>query len=273
MDFDTLEIAIDGPVARLTLSRPERLNVMGATMLRELAEAACYLDDQAEVRAVIVSGAGRAFCAGADLKDPPLGDASRSSGGSWTDRRRVGKLGQAMTDAIEGMRAITIAAVHGHVVGGGVVLALACDMRIAATTARLRIPEIEIGIPLTWGAIPRLVGEIGPSVTKDCVITCREVGAEEARGAGFWTRVVEPDALAAEAEALAARVAEMPQVPVAMTKEHVNGVVRQATAQALDFAEGDRLMAASLDPDSRAAMLRYVEKHLGRSRKRGEGES
>jgi len=269
MDFDSLKISIDGKVARLTLARPERLNAMGATMLRELAEAAAWLNDQAEVRAVIVSGEGRAFCAGADLKDPPLGDAARSAGGSWTERRRIGRFGQGMTDAIEGMRPITIAAVHGHVVGGGVVLALACDMRIATRETRLRIPEIELGIPLTWGAIPRLVLEVGPSVTKDWVITCREVSAEEARAAGFWNRVVEVEELAGEAESLAARIASMPEVPVAMTKEHVNGVARQATAQGLDFAEGDRLMAASLDPDSRAAMLRYVEQHLGRSRKGG----
>lgn len=266
MDFETLKVVVDGAVARLTLSRPGRLNALGATMLRELAEAAAWLDEQHAVRAVVICGEGRAFSAGADLKDPPLGGAALSGGGGWSDRRRVGKLGQGMTDAIEGMRAITIAAVHGHVVGGGVVLALACDMRIAADDARLRIPEIELGLPLTWGAIPRLVAELGPSVTKDWVITCREVGAEEARAAGFWMRVVPRDALLSEAEALATRVAEMPEVPVTMTKEHVNAVARQSTAQGLDFAEGDRLLAASLDPDSRAAMARYVERNLGGKR-------
>ena len=81
------------------------------------------------------------------------------------------------------------------------------------------------------------------------------------------------DALLPEAEALATRVAEMPEVPVAMTKEHVNAVVRQSTAQGLDFAEGDRLLAASLDPDSRAAMARYVERHLGTGRTTKGGDA
>jgi enoyl-CoA hydratase/carnithine racemase len=83
MNFSTINVEINGPLGRLTLNRPERLNAMNATMLRELAEAARWFDEQRELRVVIVSGAGRAFCAGADLKESPMMEAAPDSGKSW----------------------------------------------------------------------------------------------------------------------------------------------------------------------------------------------
>ena len=90
-----------------------------------------------------------------------------------------------MADAIEQMRATTIVRLHGHIVGGGVVLASACDMRVAAEDARFSIPEIELGIPLAWGGIPRLVREIGPAMTKELVMTCRPFTSQEAKALGL----------------------------------------------------------------------------------------
>ena len=190
MQFDTIEVTCDGPLGRLTLARPDRLNAMGATMLRELAEAARWFDRQPEVRVVVVSGAGRAFSAGADLQDRPIAAAAPESGNAWAVRREVGQYGLRMADAIEQMRPITIAQVHGYAVGGGLVLMAACDLRVAAEDTVFSIPEIELGIPLAWGGIPRLVREIGPALTKELVITCRRFTAAEAKAAGLINRVV-----------------------------------------------------------------------------------
>jgi enoyl-CoA hydratase/carnithine racemase len=170
-----------------------------------------------------------------------------------------------MADAIEQMRAVTIAEVHGYVVGGGLVLMAACDLRVAAEDTAFSIPEVELGIPLAWGGIPRLVREIGPALTKELVITCRRFSAAEAKAFGLVNRVVPADRLTAEAEALAREVIDRPPVPVVITKEHVNAVAR-AIAGSTAFADGDVLLGIAADPDSRAAGLAYVERVFGRRR-------
>ena len=154
-EFETIKVEVDGAVGRLTLNRPERLNAIGASMLRELAEAARWFDTYHDLRVVIVSGAGRAFSAGADLKDSPLGQSAPASRRSWLARREGGQLGLRAADALENMHAVTIAQVHGYAVGGGVVLMAVCDLRVVADDASFFIPEIELGIPLAWGGIPR----------------------------------------------------------------------------------------------------------------------
>ena len=88
-----------------------------------------------------------------------------------------------MAEAMENLSAVSVASIRGHCVGGGVVLAATCDLRIAASDARFSIPEIDLGIPLAWGGIPRLVREVGPALTKELVMTCRPFGADEARAA------------------------------------------------------------------------------------------
>ena len=170
--FETLEVSADGPIGHLWLNRPDRLNALSTATLAELAAAARWFDEQADVRVVIVGGRGRAFSAGADLDGfPMIGDVGL---------RQAADVGRVMADALEAMRAVSIARIHGWCVGGGLVVAAACDLRVATATARFSIPEIDLGIPLAWGGIPRLVREIGPALTKELVMTCREFGAEEA---------------------------------------------------------------------------------------------
>lgn len=263
--FESLRVEIDAGnnrIGRLTLARPERLNAMGAGMLRELAVAARWFDDQREVRVVIVRGEGRCFSAGADLYDPPLLEGMPSSGHSWMHRREVGQYGLRMADAIEQMHATTIAQVHGHAVGGGVVLMAACDLRVVAEDTVMFIPEIDIGIPLAWGAIPRLVREIGPALTKELVITCRRFSAMEAKSFGFINRVVDATSVAQHAEELAAEVASKPSVPVITTKEHVNAVARAMSAGITSFGDGDALLGAAQDPESLESMREYVATRL-----------
>ena len=265
--LETVELAVQGPLGRITLNRPDRLNAVGATMMRDLVAAAHFFDATPEVRVVIVSGAGRAFCAGADLQDSPMGGASARSGKSWAERREIGQLGLRMADALEAMRAVTIAQVHGYAVGGGLVLAAVCDLRVAAEDAVFSIPEVELGIPLAWGGIPRLVREIGPALTKELVMTCRRFTPAEAKAAGFLNRVVPAQQLTAEVEALAAQLLEMPTVPLTITKEHVNSVARAMGAGSTSFADGDALMGAAFDPESLAAGEKYIARTVRRKKK------
>jgi len=265
--LETVSLAVAGPLGRITLNRPERLNAVGATMMRDLVAAADFFDRRMDVRVVIVSGAGRAFCAGADLQDSPLAGTSPRSGKTWAERRELGQLGLRMADALEGMRAVTIAQVHGYAVGGGLVLAAVCDLRVAAEDAVFSIPEVELGIPLAWGGIPRLVREIGPALTKELVMTCRRFTPAEAKAAGFLNRVVPAQQLAAEVEALAAQLLSMPSVPVTITKEHVNSVARAMGAGSTAFGDGDALLSAAYDPESLAAAETYMAKTVRRKKK------
>jgi enoyl-CoA hydratase/carnithine racemase len=263
-EFETIKVEVDGAVGRLTLNRPERLNAIGATMLRELAEAARWFDTYHDLRVVIVSGAGRAFSAGADLKDSPLGQSTPASRRSWLARREGGQLGLRAADALENMHAVTIAQVHGYAVGGGVVLMAACDLRVVADDASFFIPEIELGIPLAWGGIPRLVREIGPALTKELVMTCRRFTPDEAKSIGFVNRVVPQARLKDEVEKLAQQLTAMPSVPVAITKEHVNSVARAMSAGTTSFADGDVLLGSFGEEESRAAAAAYRGKTFGR---------
>ena len=260
-EFQTIRVKVEDALGRLTLDRPERLNAVGATMLQELAEAARWFDSHRELRVVIVSGEGRAFCAGADLQDSPLAAPVDSS---WLYRREVGQYGLRAADALEQMRAVTIAQVHGFAVGGGVVLMAVCDLRVAADDAVFFIPEIDLGIPLAWGGIPRLVREIGPALTKELVMTCRRFTPAEAKSIGFLNRVVPAARLESEVEQLARELVAKPSVPVVITKEHVNSVVRAMGAGMTPFADGDVLLGASGDEESAAAARAYREKAFGK---------
>jgi enoyl-CoA hydratase/carnithine racemase len=259
-DFQTIKVEVeDNGLGRLTLNRPERLNAIGATMLQELAEAARWFDTHCDLRVVIMSGAGRAFCAGADLQDAAI-TAADPKANSWLYRREAGQYGLRASDAIEQMRAVTIAQVHGYAVGGGVVLMAVCDLRVAAEDAWFFIPEIDLGIPLAWGGIPKLVREIGPAMTKELVMTCRRFSPQEAKAMGFLNRVVAPEKLQSETEDLARELLEKPSVPVAITKEHVNAVTRAMSAGITAFADGDGLLGASATEESRAAARAYRAK-------------
>jgi enoyl-CoA hydratase/carnithine racemase len=249
-EFDSLIVEVDGPVGWLTLNRPDRLNPLSITMLRELAAAARWFDSRDGVKAVVVRGAGRAFSAGADL--------ASFAGPPRLSPRDAADLGREMADAVEAMRAVTIAAIHGWCVGGGLVLAAACDLRVAAEDARFSIPEIDLGIPLAWGGIPRLVREIGPALTKELVLTARRFDAAEAKAAGFLNRIVAAEALEAEVQALARELAAKASHPLFATKRHVNAVTAQMVGTARAWSDADGLVTALGDPECAEARKRYL---------------
>ncbi|MEM7335997.1 MAG: enoyl-CoA hydratase/isomerase family protein [Chloroflexota bacterium] len=253
--FETLDITVDKGIAWVTLNSPEKLNSLSRQRLVELAQAARWFDDQPEVRAVVYQGAGRAFSAGADL----------SGFANSNERPRdSADLGRRMADAIEEMKAVAIAAIHGWCVGGGLVLAAACDLRIASENARFSIPEVDLGIPLSWGGIPRLVREIGPALTKELVMTCRPFDAQEAKQAGFLNRIVSSDRLTEEAKQLAEAVAKRPLTPIQVTKRHVNAVTSQMVGVSRSWSDADGLLACFADPECIEARTNYLA-----SRKKG----
>ncbi|MFP5488099.1 MAG: enoyl-CoA hydratase/isomerase family protein [Acidimicrobiia bacterium] len=243
------------PVATMLLNRPERLNALSRVLLGEVVEACRWLDVTTEIKAVVVRGAGRAFSAGFDLGDfQQLDDRS----GERVSPRDTADLGRIAAEALTDVRPLTVAAVHGHCVGGGLVLAAACDLRVASDDVRFSIPEVDLGIPLAWGGIPRLVRELGPAVTKELVLTCRPFDAEEALALRFLNRVVPADELVTTADELAATLASKPAFSLRATKTHVNAVMDEIAGTGRNANDADTLVAALHDPESREASRRYL---------------
>ncbi len=239
-------------IAELVLRRPEKLNALSREVLREVVEACRWIDRRHDLKVVVVRGEGRSFSAGFDLDD----FASPEPG---TSPRETGDLGRLAAEALTDVRPLTIAAIHGHCVGGGLVLAAACDLRIAADDTRFSIPEVDLGIPLAWGGIPRLVRELGPAITKELVLTCRPFDAAEAQALRFVNRVVPRAELDATVAALAAELAAKPGFALRSTKQQVNAVTEEIAGTRRNANDADTLAVALTDPESRAISRQYLE--------------
>ncbi len=163
MYYRTLKVQTQGALATVTLNRPEARNAMSAQLMREMIACANRLAAKRELRVVIVHGSGVCFSAGADLKD-----AKRwgEGAGSLEDNREIAALGFRMARAWEELPHMTIAAIEGYAIGGGVALAVALDWRVLARDAFVSFPEIALGIPLTWGTLPRLVKSASRPATR-----------------------------------------------------------------------------------------------------------
>jgi enoyl-CoA hydratase/carnithine racemase len=261
MAYETIDVAADGALGRLMLNRPDSLNPLGETTLAEVIEAAGWFDAQRGVKVVVVGGNGRAFSAGADLAAFAGGDRGRDA------QRNGADLGRRMADAVSAMRAVTVARIHGHCVGGAVVLAAACDLRVATATTRFAIPEVALGIPLAWGGIPRLVREIGPALTRELVMTCRPFDGVEAHAIGFVNRVVDDDALDDAVDDLVGQLVDKSAFTLEATKRSVNAALDAMASTADALQDAELLVRALHDPDSRAVGRAY----LARRRESGRG--
>jgi len=250
--FETLEVSVDGAIGHIELNRPDRLNALSRQTLQDLASAARWFDGQRDVKVVKVSGQGRSFCAGFDLSTFSTPDPNYSV-------RDTADIGRLMAEAVANMNALTVVAIQGHCIGGGLVLANCCDLRVATSDAVFSIPEVDLGIPLTWSGIPRLVREIGPAATKELVLTCRRFGSEEAKSLGFINTVVASDALHQHVDELVTSLAAKPGYSLRTTKQQVNAVSEEMAGTGRNAADADAFAFAMFDPESRAASAAYLK--------------
>jgi enoyl-CoA hydratase/carnithine racemase len=211
--------------------------------------------DTTTAHVVVVTGEGRAFSSGFDLREFAGGDRDDPTAPSSREQADLGRL---MAEAMDRMSALTIAAIKGPCVGGGVVLAGVCDLRIAADDTVFSIPEVDLGIPLAWGGIPRLVREIGPAATRELVLTCRPFDADEARSLGFVNRVVPRSELESSVDELAHQLARKAPSVVRATKRQVAESLEDMASTVGAWADADLLGAAMRDPDARAAARAYL---------------
>jgi enoyl-CoA hydratase/carnithine racemase len=243
-----LSISKEEGVARVVFDRPGVLNALSPSLLSDLIETCADLGRDDSVRLVVFEGAGDCFSAGADL--PAFLSLLTGS-----NARDTADLGRRATNAIAELPQITVAGIRGHCVGGGLVLAGACDIRIAADDTRFAIPELDAGIPLAWGGMEHLIRLVGETLAADLVLSCRPFGADEALRAGLISRVVPADRLKNELAELATAIARKPLSVLRTTKQQLLAV-RSGTFDA--HGDADALLAALRDPEAQELGRQYI---------------
>jgi enoyl-CoA hydratase len=238
-------------VAIVRLNRPEKRNALSREMIESLAEMFASVEKHPDLRAIILTGAGDAFCAGTDIGELTGLDNDQA--------REVSERGQSLCDQIENCGVPVIAAVNGIAAGGGCELALACHLRIAATGAQFSLPETKLGAIPAYGGTQRLAREIGEGRAVEMMLTGKTMQAEEALELGLVTSVVPAGDLLGAAQALALQIARLAPLAIRACLEAVNRGTQ------LPLAEGLKLEAklfASLfaSEDVREGTSAFLEK-------------
>lgn len=262
MAYETILYDVDGPVLTITLNRPDKLNAYTAVMGAELADAFQRADQDDQVRVVIVTGAGRAFCAGADISGGAGAfDAKAEGSVAFAAPGKPRQTGGGFVEAIFNCRKPSIAALNGAAVGVGATMTLPMDIRIAAAGARVGFIFARRGLVPEAGSawfLPRLVGL--PQALRWC-LTGSLIPAEEAKTAGLVSEVVEPDALLARARELALEIAEnTAPVSIALARQMLWRFAGAPDPWELLKVDGPLSMQLGAGPDVREGVSAFLEK-------------
>jgi enoyl-CoA hydratase len=246
-----VKLEVKDGIATITMNRPEAMNALNEKVLQELKEAVAQVREDSVVRVVIITGEGPAFVAGADI--PSLLAQNPS------EIREFTQFGQGVMNDIERLEKPVIAAVNGFALGGGLELALACDIRLASTEARMGLPEVGLGIFPGFGGTQRTPRLIGKGRACELIFTGDQIGAEEAARTGLVNRVVPPQQLMAEAQRLAKRIARQGPVAVGRAKTAINQAWQTGLDAGLDF-ELDAVMRTFGTEDQKEGMTAFLER-------------
>jgi enoyl-CoA hydratase len=256
IELETMRCEFSGPLARLRLNRPQALNAANWAWVRDLVTATGHLAQSRETQVVIVSGEGRAFCSGLDVKELAQGHLSREWFATW----------EQGVKALADLDAITIAAIHGYCLGGGLQVALACDLRIASTDAVMSIPAVKEGVVAALGPM-RLARIIGAGPAKQLCFLARQFSAEQALALGLLVEVTARVQLEERALALAQEIAAIPFTALKHTKRQIDRAFTQ---------DDETLLAAMVDaqedclhsPEHAGVMNAYREQQAQRQQQR-----
>ena len=252
MPYETILFEKRGALADITLNRPERLNALNLQLAQDLNQAISDIEADEEVRVVILHGAGRAFCAGADIKAMGEGESSTA----------LGRAISAFHTRLEGLSMVTIAAVHGYATGGGCELALACDLRLAASSARFGLPEVKLGLLPGAGGTQRLTRIVGVGRAKMAMYTGDPVDAETALQWGLVNQVAPDDELLEQAGALAQTLLERPPLAVRLIKSCIDVGSQMDLRSGLEY-EGRCAHILGASEDAEEGTRAFREKRAG----------
>lgn len=256
MPPQTVIVQEEGPLAVVSLNRPDHKNAMTLDVLREMYELARSFEVRTDINAIIVTGGDQFFSAGMDLSDPGLMavfDAPLSQ------KRKLMEYGPRMCQAWEDLDQITIAALEGFCVGGGVSLACSLDFRVMGKSSYIRVPEIGLAMNMSWATIPRLVHLVGPARTKEIVLFGERINSLNAYEWGFAQRLCADGESMKQARILADKALALPPVPSAMTKQTVNAVAR-VLDRSISHMDADQFVLTMMSKDFEEAMQAFMEK-------------
>lgn len=239
-----LEVTHADAVVQVTIDRPHARNTLTGETIRELTDVARLLRLRSDVRAVVLAGGPENFSAGADVGE----FETRIRAPTLLETREVVMAGPDLCRAWEEIEAVTLVAIEGYCVGGACALAAACDFRILGEDAFLRLPEVPLGINMSWRTVPRLVGLIGPARAKRFVMFGERTDAATCLDWGLADEVVPAGQALSAAHAWAGRVCALPPLPVRMTKEQVN-MVAGANQLASSYMDRDQYLVTTRSRD------------------------
>ena len=222
-------------VASVSFDSGKRSNLLSLDVIRQLTETAKKLAHNKKLMAVILSGGYQNFSFGFDLKDKEF---LRLEKLGFEENREYFQLGKTMCDAWEKLNCLTICEIRGWCVGGGVALATSCDLRLAETAAKFYVPEVERGLNMSWGSVPRLNALLGPAKTKRLLLLAEKINSPTAKDWGLIDTYLSPSKLKMESINLAKKAAVMPRLPFILTKESVNNHAN-AIAKATSYNDQD----------------------------------
>lgn len=234
-DSRFLRFTEDGPLARITLDRPDKRNALSIALSDELVRAIDRVQDSTSIKVLVINGAGETFCAGDDITE-------MFTWGNADDVMRRVRIYQGMANALEELDKITVAAVDGFAVGGGLEITMACDFVVATRRARWGMPEVDVGITPGWGGTTRMARLIGRRMTKEINLLGALHPAARAVELGLWNRAVPDDRLDAEIEAL---------VEVLLSKNHqavrqLKFIINKGVEADLYTAQGFEMLSGGL---------------------------
>lgn len=253
LDLETMRCEVDGPLARLRLNRPEVLNAANWAWVHDLVTATTYFARERDARVLIVSGEGRAFCSGLDVKELSRGHLTTEWFETW----------ERGVSALADLDAISIAAVQGYCLGGGLQVAIACDLVIAADDAILSIPAVKEGVVAALGPM-RLARQIGAAPARKLCLLGRRFTAREGAMLGLVAEVVPPEELETRALETALELLAIPFTALRQTKRQIARAVEADASTLLDemvAAQGECLRS----PEHAAVMAEYRAAHTART--------
>jgi enoyl-CoA hydratase len=250
-DESLVRVERAGSVGVATLNRPKQLNALSGELMQALVSALRGLDDDREIRAIVIAGNDRAFAAGADVAELASGTPV-----SLYESRRLD-----LWDSIRAVRTPLVAAVSGFCLGGGCELAMLCDIVVASESARFGQPEINLGVLPGAGGTQRLPRAVGKAVAMDMILTGRTLSAREALAFGLVARVVAREAWLVEAKRVAAEIASKGPISARLAKEAVDAAFEAPLSAGIDLERRAFLLARASD-DATEGLSAFVEKRL-----------
>jgi enoyl-CoA hydratase len=252
MSYQTLKFEKKDQIATITINRPEKLNALNMAVMGELREAFAYIQDDPEVRVVLLTGAGeKAFVAGADIAE--LNKNNPVEAKAYTHK------GQAVLNLIENLGKPVIACINGFALGGGCELAMACTMRLASENARIGQPEVKLGIIAGYGGSQRLPRLVGKGLAMQQLLTGEPITAQEAWRIGLVNEVVSQADLLKRAEEIAKKIIANAPLAIQYTLEAVNHGMEMPLAEGL-FLEATLFSIACATEDKKEGTSAFLEK-------------